>query len=53
VVSFRGRFSDQARQGERITARGTVERVTPVSGDDTTRLTVGGSPGDFLAADSA
>jgi len=47
VVSYRGRFADQAREGEWITARGTVERVVPAAGAPSTRLVVG-APGDFL-----
>lgn len=52
VVSFRGRFADQAREGEWVTARGTVERVTPAHGPSTARLTVG-APGDLLVSDPA
>lgn len=48
VASFRGRFSDQARAGEWIVATGTVERVVPAHGPATARLTVGGTPGDYL-----
>jgi predicted nucleotidyltransferase len=47
VVSFRGRFSDQAQAGERIEARGSLERVEPRDGPAYHRLVVGGSE-DYL-----
>jgi len=47
IVSFRGRFADQARDGERVRARGTLERVFPRSGAPFVRLVVG-APGDYL-----
>ncbi|MEE4275363.1 MAG: nucleotidyltransferase domain-containing protein [Thermoleophilia bacterium] len=47
IVSFRGRFADQAREGERVRARGTLERVLPRSGAPFARLVVG-APGDYL-----
>lgn len=48
VVAFRGRFSDQARTGERIVAKGRLERVTSAAGQVHHRLTVGGQAGDYL-----
>jgi predicted nucleotidyltransferase len=48
VVSFRGRFSEQARRGEWVEARGMLERVVPRAGPATVRLTVGGQAGDYL-----
>jgi hypothetical protein len=48
LVSFRGRFSEQARRGEWVEARGTLERVVPRAGPATVRLTVGGRAGDYL-----
>jgi uncharacterized protein len=48
VVSFRGRFSDQARTGQRVRAYGGVERVVWRDGRETTRLVVGGRRGDYL-----
>ena len=48
VVSFRGRFADQARAGQRVRASGSVERVVWRERRETTRLVVGGRPGDFL-----
>ncbi|MEE4274289.1 MAG: hypothetical protein V2J16_00255, partial [Thermoleophilia bacterium] len=47
IVSFRGRFADQAREGERVRARGTLERGLPRSGAPFARLVVG-APGDYL-----
>ncbi len=47
IVSFRGRFAGQARDGERVRARGTLERVLPRSGAPYARLVVG-APGDYL-----
>jgi predicted nucleotidyltransferase len=48
VVSFRGRFADQARAGQRVRAFGAVERVVWREGRETTRLVIGGRPGDYL-----
>ena len=48
VVSFRGRFADQARTGQRVRARGALERVVWRERPETTRLVIGGRPGDFL-----
>jgi uncharacterized protein len=48
LVSFRGRFADQARAGQRVRAQGTVERVIWRDGHATVRLVVGGRPGDYL-----
>ena len=48
VVSFRGRFADQARTGEWVRAYGAVERVVWRDGGETMRLVVGGRPGDYL-----
>ncbi len=53
VVSFRGRFSDQARAGEWITGRGSLERVLErAAGREQVyhRLMVGGRAGDYLLA---
>ncbi len=52
IASFRGRFSDQARRGEHVYARGTLERVIWGGGPVTARLTVG-APGDFLVSHPA
>ena len=48
MASFRGRFSDQARVGERVVARGRLERVVPQTGVAYHRLVVGGRAGDYL-----
>jgi len=48
VVSFRGRFADQARSGQWVRAYGAVERVVWRERRETTRLVVGGRPGDYL-----
>jgi uncharacterized protein len=48
VVSFRGRFAEQARVGQRVRALGAVERVIWKDGRETTRLVVGGRSGDYL-----
>jgi len=51
VTSFRGRFTDQAVQGEVIQARGRLERV--IKRDERIahhRLVVGGRRGDYLVA---
>ena len=48
IVSFRGRFSDQAVSGEWIEARGSVERVMTHAGTVHRRLVVGGQPGDYI-----
>jgi len=51
IISFRGRFSDQARAGERLIAKGSLERVTPPHGASYHRLVVGGQAGDYLLAE--
>ena len=48
VVSFRGRFSEQARAGEWAVARGNLERVIHRSEPAYHRLVVGGQAGDYL-----
>ncbi len=50
VVSFRGRFSDQVRAGERIEARGGLERVALRTGPTYHRLVVGGA-GEYLSGE--
>jgi len=49
IVSFRGRFADQAREGEQVIAHGALERVVPRAAAPSYRLVVGGRPGDYLA----
>jgi predicted nucleotidyltransferase len=48
IVSFRGRFAEQARTREWVSAQGVLERVIPRALPSYHRLTVGGRPGDFL-----
>ncbi len=50
VISFRGLFSDQARAGEWIQAKGSLERVIPRSAPFYYRLAVGGQVGDYLVS---
>jgi predicted nucleotidyltransferase len=50
IVSFRGRFTDQARVAERIVARGILERVIPQDQPTYHRLVVGGQAGDYMLA---
>jgi len=47
IVSFRGRFCEQAFQGERVKARGRLERVADRSGE-WYRIVLGESPLDYL-----
>ena len=48
VVSFRGRFCEQARKGERIIARGMIERLKGTSEPEHFRLVVGNVTSDFM-----
>ncbi len=50
IISYRGRFSEQARVGEWAIARGSLERVTTRAGSSRHRLVVGGQAGDYLLA---
>ena len=52
IISFRGLFSDQARAGEWVHAKGNLERVIPQSAPVYYRLTVGGQVGDYLVSRS-
>ena len=47
IVSFRGRFCEQAHNGERIFARGTLEKVVDEHGYEY-RLVIGENPTDTL-----
>jgi hypothetical protein len=47
IVSFRGRFCEQAHKGERILAQGILEKVVSKRGDEY-RLVIGENPGDSL-----
>jgi predicted nucleotidyltransferase len=48
IVSFRGRFCEQARLGERVYAFGTVERVQTRQGSAWHRLILGNQPEDHM-----
>jgi predicted nucleotidyltransferase len=49
VVSFRGRFCEQAKAGERIVARGKIEQVTDTRNElQHFRLLVGNNHEDFI-----
>jgi len=49
VVSFRGRFCEQARTGENIIAQGVIEKILqPDSNFHYYRLIIGGKPEDFM-----
>ena len=50
IVSFRGRFTDQAKSGEWVSARGRLERVVRAGCPFYLRLSVGGQPGDYLVS---
>jgi predicted nucleotidyltransferase len=52
IISFRGLFSDQARAGEWVLAKGSLERVISQSAPVYYRLTVGGQVGDYLVSRS-
>jgi len=53
IVSFRGRFCEQARKGEEILAQGKVEKVVDKDGTEYFRLIVGAKPSDFMINKSA
>ncbi len=49
IVSFRGRFCEQATNGETIESQGKVERVTnKKNGDEFYRLILGNKPSDYM-----
>ncbi len=50
VVSFRGRFCEQAKTGETIAAQGKVEHVTETKGkSEHYRLILGNKPQDYMS----
>jgi len=49
IVSFRGRFCEQARKGETVIASGMVERVQKLEGKEYFRLLLGNKPSDCMA----
>jgi len=48
IVSFRGRFCEQAKTGDVVKAAGTLERIDRSHGDTRYRLLLGNSPGDAM-----
>ncbi len=49
IASFRGRFCEQARKGEAVTAQGKVERVTNMkTGKEHYRIILGNKPVDYM-----
>jgi len=48
IVSFRGRFCEQARKGEKIIAKGKVEQVHEPARKEHFRLLLGNKPSDFM-----
>ncbi len=48
VASFRGRFCEQAQNGESVVAQGKVEKVQRKNGKVFFRLLLGGKPSDYL-----
>jgi len=48
IVSFRGRFCEQARSDEAVIAEGKVERVQQEGKDDHFRLLLGSKPSDHM-----
>jgi len=48
IVSFRGRFCEQAKRGENIVAQGKVEKVVEKDGTEFFRLILGAKPSDFM-----
>ncbi len=53
VVSFRGRFCEQALEGETIVAAGKLEKVYDKSGQIHHRLLLGGQPEDHMVTEVA
>ena len=49
IVSFRGRFCEQASNGEMVEAQGKIELVTnKKNGDEFYRLILGNKPTDYM-----
>ena len=48
IVSFRGRFCEQARPGDSVRAEGTLERIHNSTGDIRYRLLLGNFPEDSM-----
>jgi predicted nucleotidyltransferase len=52
IISYRGRFCEQAHAGEFVYAAGTLERIENDQGDLHTRLLLGNFPEDTLTSSS-
>jgi predicted nucleotidyltransferase len=48
ITSFRGRFCEQARKGQRVIAQGKVEKVVDKAGQEYFRLILGSKLSDFM-----
>jgi predicted nucleotidyltransferase len=49
IVSFRGRFCEQAKKGEKVTAQGKIEMVTDKrKQQEYFRILIGNKPSDFM-----
>jgi predicted nucleotidyltransferase len=48
IVSFRGRFCEQARIDETVVARGMVERIQQSGKKERFRLVIGNKPSDYM-----
>jgi len=48
IVSFRGRFCEQAKKDEVVVAQGKLERVRSEKGEEYFRLLLGNMPSDFM-----
>jgi predicted nucleotidyltransferase len=49
IVSFRGRFCEQAKKGEKVVAQGKVEHVTiKKQGKEYYRIILGNKPSDYM-----
>jgi len=51
IVSFRGRFSCQAKENEEIIAQGKVEMVIEQNGEEYCRMVLGANPSDFMVVE--
>ncbi|MBS7637657.1 nucleotidyltransferase domain-containing protein [Candidatus Bathyarchaeota archaeon] len=53
IASFRGKFCEQAKKGEKIIAQGKVEKVIYKNGAEYFRLILGAKPSDFMMSKEA
>ncbi len=53
IVSFRGRFCEQARKGEWIIAQGKIEKVTMKDRGEYYRMILGAKPSDFMIIENS